>query len=198
MAGESPDRSKQRESSVEPTSGSTGPVPEARTEERTARDPRLAVARDAEASGGSASGESGEAGEARARGGVDTATRVFSVRDVKTEAEGQAAASPSDGGPSGDSGDSADSVDSGDSADSGKDAASSGDVSSGDASAGPDETDEPAGGAAAVAAADGDAGGTPGDDRLRAAVAAWVRSGDSQDPESATGRETASEAAGAG
>ena len=155
MAGESPDRSKQRESSAEPTSGSTGPVPEARTEERTARDPRLAVARDAEASGGSASGESGETGEARARGGVDTATRVFSVRDVKTEAEGQAAASPSDGGPSGDpgdSGDSADSVDSGDSADSGKDAASSGDVSSGDASAGPDETDEPAGGAAAVAA----------------------------------------------
>ncbi|MEU9454782.1 D-alanyl-D-alanine carboxypeptidase [Streptomyces sp. NPDC048277] len=53
VAGESPDRSKQRESSAEPTSGSAGPVPEA-------RDPRVAG------------------------GGVDTATRVFSVRDLKT------------------------------------------------------------------------------------------------------------------
>ncbi|CAL9474727.1 D-alanyl-D-alanine carboxypeptidase [Streptomyces sp. enrichment culture] len=42
MAGESPDRSKQRESSAEPTSGSANPVPEARKE---ADDPRLAVAR---------------------------------------------------------------------------------------------------------------------------------------------------------
>ncbi|MET7477203.1 D-alanyl-D-alanine carboxypeptidase [Streptomyces sp. NPDC005648] len=66
VAGESPDRSKQRESSAEPTSGSAGPVPEARTEERAARDPRL--------------------GAAEARGGVDTATRVFSVRDLKTDA----------------------------------------------------------------------------------------------------------------
>ncbi|CAM5643551.1 hypothetical protein SGLAM104S_07470 [Streptomyces glaucescens] len=32
VAGESPDRSKQRESSAEPTSGSAGPVPEARRE----------------------------------------------------------------------------------------------------------------------------------------------------------------------
>ena len=67
MAGESPDRSKQRESSAEPTSGSAGPVPEARTEERAARDPRL--------------------GAAETRGGVDTATRVFSVRDLKTDAQ---------------------------------------------------------------------------------------------------------------
>ncbi|MEU5309071.1 D-alanyl-D-alanine carboxypeptidase [Streptomyces sp. NPDC021562] len=59
MAGESPDRSKQRESSAEPTSGSAGSVPEA-------RDPRLAVAAAKETAGG-----------------VDTATRVFSVRDPK-------------------------------------------------------------------------------------------------------------------
>ncbi|GGY22188.1 D-alanyl-D-alanine carboxypeptidase [Streptomyces djakartensis] len=68
MAGESPDRSKQRESSAEPTSGSEGPVPGARSgtsSTREPRDPRLAVARDAEKSG--------------ARGGVDTATRVLSV-----------------------------------------------------------------------------------------------------------------------
>ncbi|MFJ8083578.1 D-alanyl-D-alanine carboxypeptidase [Streptomyces sp. NPDC096205] len=45
MAGESPDKSKQRESSAEPTSGSAGPVPEARSE---SRDPRLAVARTSE------------------------------------------------------------------------------------------------------------------------------------------------------
>ncbi|MGY4739793.1 D-alanyl-D-alanine carboxypeptidase [Streptomyces sp. ATMOS53] len=55
MAGESPDRSKQRESSAEPTSGSAGAVP----------DPRVAAS--------------------TPRGGVDTATRVFSVRDLKTE-----------------------------------------------------------------------------------------------------------------
>ncbi|MFD3834738.1 D-alanyl-D-alanine carboxypeptidase [Streptomyces sp. NPDC058642] len=65
MAGEFPDRSKQRESSAEPTSGSASPVPEARGE---VRDPRLAVARDTE--------------PPAAHGGVDTATRVFSARDV--------------------------------------------------------------------------------------------------------------------
>ncbi|UIX33324.1 D-alanyl-D-alanine carboxypeptidase [Streptomyces sp. GQFP] len=64
VAGEFPDRSKQRESSEEPTSGSAGPVPGARGESGAgARDPRLAVARDREST---------------ARGGVDTATRVFS------------------------------------------------------------------------------------------------------------------------
>ncbi|MGW3590732.1 D-alanyl-D-alanine carboxypeptidase [Streptomyces fungicidicus] len=61
MAGESPDRSKQRESSAEPTSGSAGPVPEK-------RDPRLAVAREA-------------AGPSEKRERVDTATRVLSTRD---------------------------------------------------------------------------------------------------------------------
>jgi serine-type D-Ala-D-Ala carboxypeptidase (penicillin-binding protein 5/6) len=60
VAGESPDRSKQRESSAEPTSGSASPVP----------DPRLAVAR-----------------ESISLGGVDTATRVFSVRDLPTPPE---------------------------------------------------------------------------------------------------------------
>ncbi|MFE6361034.1 D-alanyl-D-alanine carboxypeptidase [Streptomyces sp. NPDC057806] len=57
MAGESPDSSKQRESSAEPTSGSAGPVPEARNE---STDPRLAMARAA----------------------VDTATRVLSAREL--------------------------------------------------------------------------------------------------------------------
>ncbi|WP_235454013.1 D-alanyl-D-alanine carboxypeptidase [Streptomyces olivochromogenes] len=63
MAGESPDRSKQRESSAEPTSGSAGPVPEA-------RDPRLAVARESD-SGGT----------------TDTATKVLSVREVTAAAD---------------------------------------------------------------------------------------------------------------
>ncbi|MET7681420.1 D-alanyl-D-alanine carboxypeptidase [Streptomyces sp. NPDC005423] len=70
VAGESPDRSKQRESSAEPTSGSAGPVPEART---GSRDPRLSVARE-------------ENKPSTARGGVDTATKVFSVRDLPKDA----------------------------------------------------------------------------------------------------------------
>ncbi|MGW7786144.1 D-alanyl-D-alanine carboxypeptidase [Streptomyces tricolor] len=57
VAGESPDRSKQRESSAEPTSGSAGSVPEA-------RDPRLAVSREKDSSGD----------------GPDTATKVLTVR----------------------------------------------------------------------------------------------------------------------
>ncbi|MEV5338656.1 D-alanyl-D-alanine carboxypeptidase [Streptomyces sp. NPDC052676] len=67
VAGESPDRSKQRESSAEPTSGSAGPVPEARSE---AADPRLSVARAA----------------------VDTATRVLSAKDLAQAREGAAGA----------------------------------------------------------------------------------------------------------
>ncbi|MGV9354147.1 D-alanyl-D-alanine carboxypeptidase [Streptomyces misionensis] len=60
VAGESPDRSKQRQSSAGATSGSAGSVPEA-------RDPRLAVAR--------------EAGEKdSSNGSADTATKVLSVR----------------------------------------------------------------------------------------------------------------------
>ncbi|MEV8128961.1 D-alanyl-D-alanine carboxypeptidase [Streptomyces sp. NPDC085944] len=75
MAGESPDRSKQRESSEEPTSGSAGPVPEARTGSSQARDPRLTVTRE-EAKRSADSG-----------GGVDTATRVLSVRDTESDAD---------------------------------------------------------------------------------------------------------------
>ncbi|WP_406201308.1 D-alanyl-D-alanine carboxypeptidase [Streptomyces sp. NBC_01017] len=78
MAGESPDRSKQRESSAEPTSGSAVPVPEpegpSREDAGERRDPRLAVAREATAP----------------RGGVDTATRVLSRQEldaVKTRLE---------------------------------------------------------------------------------------------------------------
>ncbi|MEV7079892.1 D-alanyl-D-alanine carboxypeptidase [Streptomyces sp. NPDC093516] len=66
MAGESPDRSKQRESSAEPTSGSAGPVPGARSE---SADPRLAMAREARKSSGRVS--------------VDTATRVLSTRTAE-------------------------------------------------------------------------------------------------------------------
>ncbi|MGA5142467.1 D-alanyl-D-alanine carboxypeptidase [Streptomyces azureus] len=73
MAGESPDRSKQRESSAEPTSGSASPVPEARSEASPKRDPRLAVARDTERSA--------------KRGGADTATRVLSARTAEKPAE---------------------------------------------------------------------------------------------------------------
>ncbi|TDT32300.1 D-alanyl-D-alanine carboxypeptidase [Streptomyces sp. BK208] len=78
VAGESPDRSKQRESSEEPTSGSAGPVPEARTEASEHRDPRLGAAReDAKRS----------AGGTGSRGGVDTATRVLSARGSAPEAD---------------------------------------------------------------------------------------------------------------
>ncbi|MFD7403368.1 D-alanyl-D-alanine carboxypeptidase [Streptomyces sp. NPDC059866] len=81
VAGESPDRSKQRESSAEPTSGSAGPVPEAR---KAAADPRLAVARE------SASGDAG--------GRVDTATQVLSVREL-TEGSAEDGDAGDAGGP---------------------------------------------------------------------------------------------------
>ncbi|MEU3791901.1 D-alanyl-D-alanine carboxypeptidase [Streptomyces fructofermentans] len=58
MAGESPDRSKQHESSAEPASGSTAPVP----------DPRLAVARET----------------VTAASRTDTATAVFSTKGATT------------------------------------------------------------------------------------------------------------------
>nr|WP_185927786.1 D-alanyl-D-alanine carboxypeptidase [Streptomyces sp. WAC04189] len=96
MAGESPDRSKQHESSEEPTSGSAGPVPEARTGASESRDPRLAVAReDTKSSASAGSGES--AGAAGSRGGVDTATRVLSVRDARAGDEAEAEAEAADG-----------------------------------------------------------------------------------------------------
>ncbi len=80
MAGESPDRSKQRESSAEPTSGSASPVPGARS---SAPDPRLAVAR-----------------ESISLGGLDTATKVFSVRDLPKTPE-DAGESPAEAGADG-------------------------------------------------------------------------------------------------
>ncbi|ALO94426.1 D-alanyl-D-alanine carboxypeptidase [Streptomyces hygroscopicus subsp. limoneus] len=70
MAGESPDRSKQRESSAEPTSGSAGSVPEA-------RDPRLGVSRERKSPGG------------------DTATKVLTVRP-ETPAGREQSADPED------------------------------------------------------------------------------------------------------
>ncbi|WP_435863134.1 D-alanyl-D-alanine carboxypeptidase [Streptomyces tendae] len=91
VAGESPDSSKQRESSEEPTSGSAGPVPEARTEASERRDPRLAVAReDAKRSAGTGAGS---------RGGVDTATRVLSVRETEADASGGAEDAAAPGAP---------------------------------------------------------------------------------------------------
>ncbi|MFE2045843.1 D-alanyl-D-alanine carboxypeptidase [Streptomyces sp. NPDC059477] len=56
VAGESPDRSKQRESSAEPTSGTGAPVPDP-------RDPRLAVSRD----------------PAERNGTTDSATRILTI-----------------------------------------------------------------------------------------------------------------------
>ncbi|MFF7869098.1 D-alanyl-D-alanine carboxypeptidase [Streptomyces qaidamensis] len=80
MAGESPDRSKQRESSARETSGSASPVPEARSE---VADPRLAVARGPERSA--------------ARGGADTATRVLSTRTAEEPERTEDDAEPADG-----------------------------------------------------------------------------------------------------
>ncbi|MER5444576.1 D-alanyl-D-alanine carboxypeptidase [Streptomyces sp. NPDC002764] len=235
VAGESPDRSKQRESSAEPTSGSAGPVPEART---------------------AADEEPGT------RGGVDTATRVLSVRDLLTEAEetaetadeeAEAAETARQTSGAGDSG----AEDSGaseveeapegsgaagtgteasgtaETAEKAPEGAESGDESaSGDAGAdsdaeaasgrqggedGPEagtdegaesdagsedrevsdaasesEGDVSADGGESGPEADGGSGGSVGDERLRAAVAAWVRSGDSDgDEKSAASAEPA-------
>ena len=126
MAGESPDRSKQRESSAEPTSGSAGPVP-------GARDPRLAVAR-----------------ESISLGGVDTATKVFSVRELPKDPEKAEEAPTEAGATTSDPGD-------------------------------PEPTDsapERAPEASEDSDESGDESTTTGDARLRAAVAAWVSTGD--------------------
>ncbi|MFQ6141682.1 D-alanyl-D-alanine carboxypeptidase [Streptomyces seoulensis] len=107
MAGESPDRSKQRESSAEPTSGSAGPVPGARSEARDARDPRLALAGESGTSG--TTGKSGSADTSERRGGVDTATRVLSVRDLKTAEDTEtsgASEEDTEGGKAGEAGES--------------------------------------------------------------------------------------------
>ncbi|OIK24335.1 D-alanyl-D-alanine carboxypeptidase [Streptomyces malaysiense] len=72
MAGESPDRSKQRESSAGATSGNAGSVPEA-------RDPRLAVAR------GGSGGSTGAGQKDSSNGGTDTATKVFRTPAVEED-----------------------------------------------------------------------------------------------------------------
>ncbi|MFF9406558.1 D-alanyl-D-alanine carboxypeptidase [Streptomyces anandii] len=161
VAGESPDRSKQRESSAEPTSGSAGPVPEARGESREVRDPRLAL-----------SGEAREPGEARESGGVDTATRVLSVRDVVVDED---EAADADADVSGGCGDEPESPGTEEPA-AAEEAGEGGEAEeSGESGDGSD--------------AENDRGG---DARLRAAVAAWARSADEEPREDAS-EETSSE-----
>ncbi|NEE08664.1 D-alanyl-D-alanine carboxypeptidase [Streptomyces sp. SID7499] len=191
MAGESPDRSKQRESSARKTSGSASPVPEARSE---AADPRLAVARDAEKSS--------------ARGGADTATRVLSTRTAEDPKNAGRAAGDSEPEDDADRGAAADAERSPGAADtesaegaadgaegaagrsgSGSDAEDTAKPEATEATEGDSDTED-----AAVDAAEGasgssrdseesgtdnetaDAGGSDG--RLRDAVAAWVASAD--------------------
>ncbi|MFI6621190.1 D-alanyl-D-alanine carboxypeptidase [Streptomyces sp. NPDC050528] len=135
VAGESPDRSKQRESSAEPTPGSASPVPEARGE----RDPRLAVAREDATRSASASPSTGQ------RGGVDTATKIFSIRELRDpEADAAGNAVGEAGGDAGETSEDAD-------------------------------TQNPS--AKSAMSAQSAKGGSEGDARLRAAVAAWVTSG---------------------
>ncbi|MEV0735360.1 D-alanyl-D-alanine carboxypeptidase [Streptomyces sp. NPDC050549] len=170
VAGESPDRSKQRESSAEPTPGSASPVPEARSE----RDPRMAVAREATSTSSQ-------------RGGVDTATKVFSIRELRAGAAEDDEANESD-----DAGE----------ADGSREAAGAGEAgdSEGPEPAEGTEVSEDVEGAEASGADDAQnpsAKGTPaGDARLRAAVAAWVAGSDdepedSEDSEDSDGREPA-------
>ncbi|GGM02600.1 D-alanyl-D-alanine carboxypeptidase [Streptomyces fumigatiscleroticus] len=180
VAGESPDRSKQRESSAEPTSGSAGPVPEAGNETggRT-DDPRLSVAREKSPA---------PAEPAPPRGGVDTATRVFSVRDLASNTKNT----------EGDAGKGA------------KDAGKGPQDGPADLGAGEDGAAE-SGGDEGTAGEDapGTSGkrgpaGVPEDGRLRQTVAAWVASadgkaadGDGADEDSADDEDGTSEAAAA-
>ncbi|MBN0044944.1 D-alanyl-D-alanine carboxypeptidase [Streptomyces actuosus] len=153
VAGESPDRSKQRESSAEPTPGSALPVPEARAEERReTRDPRLAMSRE----------DVTPAAPGTARGSVDTATKILSVRDLAPDA-----------------GDPADAA-SGGNEDDGRSAASGGDPEAGETGQ-PQEGEEPSG---EDAAPQGDGVSTQGDERLRSAVAQWIASANGTTPES--------------
>ncbi|MFI6008351.1 serine hydrolase [Streptomyces sp. NPDC051243] len=206
VAGESPDRSKQRESSAVPTSGSTGPVPESAPEPPSTpdaperRDPRLAMTRDNPAPTATTS-----------RGGVDTATRVLSrhelaaVRARLAEAEnageedratedadaGRGSAEDAESADAS-AGDAGDAEDAGAAAGNGGDAKADGaDVVAGDAedagAAAGNGGDAKADGADAVesessqgAESRGTEAAAPGDDRLRAAVAAWVASGDAE------------------
>ncbi|MGW0943995.1 D-alanyl-D-alanine carboxypeptidase [Streptomyces sp. NPDC002623] len=193
MAGESPDRSKQRESSAEPTSGSAGTVPEARESRdsggvREVRDPRVAVAREAEPSA--------------SRGGVDTATRVFSVRDLKTEdpeepTRAAAESEAEDGETAESAGSAAETETEAEAADEGE-SEPEGDGEPEDAEepteaaaeteAEEDPQDGPEGVEEAVSASEGPTGGSGGgDERLRAAVAQWVVSADEATDEDTDG-----------
>ncbi len=202
VAGESPDRSKQRESSEEPTSGSAGPVPEARTEASERRDPRLAVSREDAKSSASA----GSDGAERPRGGVDTATRVLSVRETETdtttdeaeagsaeeepaeetegsgtaeEAEATDEAEPADADAQddesaqddeGDKAEASDVADASDASDGGSEEADT-----------PEKSEKPDKSATSAASEENEDAGddaTPGDGRLRDAVAAWVATAD--------------------
>lgn len=168
MAGESPDRSKQRESSARKTSGSASPVPEARSE---AADPRLAVARDPERSA--------------ARGGADTATRVLSTRTAEEPKNAGRAAGGSD------TEDDAERVDGGSgpedtAGDAGRAAAGSDAESDSDAEDAAADAGQSAAGSSE--GSDGPEGSEGGDGRLRDAVAAWVASAE-EEPAATEGAE---------
>ncbi|MFD5265454.1 D-alanyl-D-alanine carboxypeptidase [Streptomyces sp. NPDC058335] len=182
VAGESPDRSKQRESSAEPTSGSAGAVPEA-------RDPRLAVTRDSE-------GASSTASSAGSRGGVDTATRVLSVRELAT-AEPEPESDAEAGVEADDRANDEPGLEPGE--DAGQASAEDADEPEGpmEAAESPEEATEgsPEGSAGPSGAEEGPEDAEPSgtaaqgaggrDDRLRSAVAEWVASADEK-PEEAS------------
>ncbi|GAB1329104.1 D-alanyl-D-alanine carboxypeptidase [Streptomyces sennicomposti] len=171
MAGESPDRSKQRESSAEPTSGSGGPVPGARGEARDARDPRLALA-----------GESGTGDTSEGRGGVDTATRVLSVRDLKTAEDSGASggASAGAGDSAGSSGRAEGAGAAGDGEESAEDAPEAG--AAGDGESGDGESGD---GARAGAVRDDEPGPSGADEAAGSAGAAPAVKGDDAETEAA-------------
>ncbi|WP_078855817.1 D-alanyl-D-alanine carboxypeptidase [Streptomyces sp. NRRL F-5065] len=165
VAGESPDRSKQRESSEDPASGSAGPVPEARAgaEDTEARDPRLSVTRESAGAPGTA---------AEPRGGVDTATRVLTV----PETDGDAETTDGDTGAGGAG------------SESGTDGASQDADADGAEAEGGEDTGETGG------AGQGADGPASDEGRLRDAVAAWIVTADQREAANAR-REDACEPA---
>ncbi|MEV8088065.1 serine hydrolase [Streptomyces nigra] len=177
MAGESPDRSKQRESSAEPTSGSAVPVPESRPEpEATTRpaqspggDPRLAMAR-----------------ESSSGGGVDTATRVLSREEpVETPEEPDEPETEGDVAADAETAEDAEAAAAGASEDGDSDADASADND------GAESADDADASGSSDDAADSDDSGE-GQDRLRDAVAAWVASSDGKgEPSAEDGAEEA-------
>ncbi|MEU4147270.1 D-alanyl-D-alanine carboxypeptidase [Streptomyces parvulus] len=193
VAGESPDRSKQRESSEEPTSGSAGPVPEARTEASERRDPRLAVTRE-DAKSSASAGSDGSEGP---RGGVDTATRVLSVREAEADADAgtdadaeaespveeteradEAEAAGEADGPESDASDEVNESDEEDTGVDGEDAEADAEADTPEAADTPDKSAKSEKSGPADDADDSDGSDSPGDGRLRDAVAAWVATAD--------------------